>query len=218
MKFNHLRMYISSKCLCKKKTRSTGGWLLLCGEQFLYIHGSGILALSTSCWRKTTSHNTEFSVTNWSRDKMATILQRMFWNEIFLMKIVVFLFEIRWNDSPGIILGMGSANERRRYNVSHWLNPWSEWSLLSPPHTSTVAGLCTISVISKHHAALQECYIRADSWFASSQWETVLLCNDVSHWLDANLESALYIGTGPQRTLTGHSSKKTFLNCFDINP
>ena len=28
--------------------------------------------------------------------------------------------------------------------------------------------------------------------FASSQWETALLCNDVSHWLGANLESALY--------------------------
>ena len=27
--------------------------------------------------------------------------------------------------------------------------------------------------------------------FAPSQWETVLLCNDVSHWLGANLESAL---------------------------
>ena len=31
----------------------------------------------------------------------------------------------------------------------------------------------------------------ADSRFAPSQWETVLLCNDVSHWLGANLESAL---------------------------
>ena len=35
-------------------------------------------------------------------------------------------------------------------------------------------------------------YSRADSRFASSQWETVLLCNDVSHWLGANLEPALY--------------------------
>ena len=32
---------------------------------------------------------------------------------------------------------------------------------------------------------------RADSSFAPSQWETVLLRNDVSHWLGANLESAL---------------------------
>ena len=32
---------------------------------------------------------------------------------------------------------------------------------------------------------------RADSRFAASQWETVLLCNDFSHWLSAHLESAL---------------------------
>ena len=36
-------------------------------------------------------------------------------------------------------------------------------------------------------------YVRADSRSAASQWETALLCNDVSHWLDANLESALYV-------------------------
>ena len=34
-------------------------------------------------------------------------------------------------------------------------------------------------------------YYRADSMFAPSQWETALLCNDVSHWLGANIESAL---------------------------
>ena len=36
-------------------------------------------------------------------------------------------------------------------------------------------------------------YIRADSRFAPSQWETSLQSNAVSHWLGANLESALYI-------------------------
>ena len=33
---------------------------------------------------------------------------------------------------------------------------------------------------------------RADSRFVPSQWETALLCNDVSHWLGANLELALF--------------------------
>ena len=33
--------------------------------------------------------------------------------------------------------------------------------------------------------------LRTKSRFAPSQWETVLFCNDVSHWLGANLESAL---------------------------
>ena len=31
--------------------------------------------------------------------------------------------------------------------------------------------------------------------FAPSQWETALLCNDVSHWLGANLESTMGICT-----------------------
>ena len=34
-------------------------------------------------------------------------------------------------------------------------------------------------------------YFRAGSRFAPSQWETVLLCHDVSHWLGTHLESAL---------------------------
>ena len=37
--------------------------------------------------------------------------------------------------------------------------------------------------------------LRADSRFAPSQWVMPLLCNDVSHWLCANLESALGPGT-----------------------
>ena len=32
---------------------------------------------------------------------------------------------------------------------------------------------------------------KADFRFAPSQGETTLLCNDVSHWLGANLESVL---------------------------
>ena len=35
-------------------------------------------------------------------------------------------------------------------------------------------------------------FSRADSRFAPRQWETALLCDDVSHWLGANLESALF--------------------------
>ena len=35
--------------------------------------------------------------------------------------------------------------------------------------------------------------VRADSRFAPSQWETALLCNNVSHWLGASLESALEV-------------------------
>ena len=36
-------------------------------------------------------------------------------------------------------------------------------------------------------------YFRAHTRFALSQWETALLCNNISHWLGASLESALYL-------------------------
>ena len=39
--------------------------------------------------------------------------------------------------------------------------------------------------------AIQQQPRRADSRFAPNQWETALLCIDVSHWLGASLESAL---------------------------
>ena len=38
-----------------------------------------------------------------------------------------------------------------------------------------------------------EGYIRADFRFAPNQWEMALLCNNVSHWLGASLDSALYM-------------------------
>ena len=37
--------------------------------------------------------------------------------------------------------------------------------------------------------------VRADSRFAPSQWEMVLLCNNIFYWLGASLESA-QIGSG----------------------
>ena len=35
---------------------------------------------------------------------------------------------------------------------------------------------------------------RADSRFVPSQWETSLQSNTISHWLGANLESAMRVG------------------------
>ena len=37
-------------------------------------------------------------------------------------------------------------------------------------------------------------WVRVDSWFAPSQWEMLLLCNDVGHWLSANLKFTLWVG------------------------
>ena len=48
-----------------------------------------------------------------------------------------------------------------------------------------------ISIAAKLESLCGSLY-KADSRFAPSQWETALLCNDVSHWLGASLASALY--------------------------
>ena len=42
-----------------------------------------------------------------------------------------------------------------------------------------------------HDKYVERCHFKADSRIAPGQWETVLLCNDVSHWLGAILESSL---------------------------
>ena len=55
--------------------------------------------------------------------------------------------------------------------------------------------------------------LRADSMLASSQWETALLCNDVSHWLGASLDSALNLII---RHTLRYNLKITFNNLADL--
>ena len=72
----------------------------------------------------------------------------------------------------------------------------SEWSTISLP-TQVRLILETWRYVLSHpifpisfnvtSLALWQPYIRADAMFAPSQWETVSLCNDVSHWLGASL-------------------------------
>ena len=55
----------------------------------------------------------------------------------------------------------------------------------------------TVSILEKNDlilTRLQNPVSRADYRFVTSQWET-LLCNNISHWLGANLESALCFRT-----------------------
>ena len=68
------------------------------------------------------------------------------------------------NMFPGLILGLRPANERRRYKV-------------------------TPSLIAGHKPRFSPV---DDSRLAPSQWETSLQSNAVSHWLAANLDSALF--------------------------
>ena len=82
---------------------------------------------------------------------------------------------ISWVHLLQLILSMSqtphTSHKRARYEVSvSWVQ--------SLPCFLTLSMLCC-----------REC--RADSRFVPSQWETLLQSNTVSHWLVANLESAL---------------------------
>ena len=53
-----------------------------------------------------------------------------------------------------------------------------------------------IVLIKNMHAIVKQdprIYFRADSRFVPNQWETSLQNNAISHWLGANLESAMYL-------------------------
>ena len=73
------------------------------------------------------------------------------------------------------------------------------WNVIFQIVVSDCLNICTEDNSS---APVELCSIRADSRLAPSQWETSLQSNAISHWLGANLESALSI-------LIGRSSKTT---------
>ena len=61
-----------------------------------------------------------------------------------------------------------------------------------PKQVARVAPLRFVRILRKSHLNwLVTC--RVDFRFAPSQWETPLLCSNVSHWLGASLESALHM-------------------------
>ena len=73
--------------------------------------------------------------------------------------------------------------------ASTW--PQSTWTSTSniPAHCPTYVDTCSSSSIIRKSWVLSDC--RANSRLAPSQWETSLRSNAISHWLGANLESAL---------------------------
>ena len=107
----------------------------------------------------------------------------------------------------GIILGMGLTNGRRLYIATPPLIGRAHTQndpCFVVSHTSFTASLtipvhaCTPCINDESEQERRSCLLlpywyRADSRFAPSQWETALLCNDVSHWLGTSLESALLI-------------------------
>ena len=83
-----------------------------------------------------------------------------------------------------------SSSHVERGDIPHWcltdVNVWSEThSVCNRNWLYTYPDTVTHGIHNLQHN------IRYDSGFAPSQWETALLNDDVSHWLGADLESAL---------------------------
>ena len=98
---------------------------------------------------------------------------------------------------------------------------------LHPPGWDYLCYVCRHSCIMCYRAAISGhkrgglyliLNLRADSRFAPSQWETTLLCNDVSHWLGTNLESALnlYLTHFPLDKVAVHFTDNIF-KCIFLN-
>ena len=69
------------------------------------------------------------------------------------------------------------------------------YEYLDGDFNSSVCDSCgEIFVLLTFVMVCHHCILRADFGLVPSQWETSLQSNAFSHWLDANLESALYTG------------------------
>ena len=94
------------------------------------------------------------------------------------------------------------------------ISPGKAWSLTARSLHLQQCWL-TINVILGFFLHSHKTNFRADSRFAPSQWEAALLCNNVSHWLSASLESALNL-TASGGDITGNVQneleKYTFKN------
>ena len=81
-----------------------------------------------------------------------------------------------------------------KYSISSWHHQWPLLELLPWHPIILIKPLQLIwSLIAVDFHLLYQIYTRADSRLAPSQWEMLLQSNNVSHWLDANLELALYM-------------------------
>ena len=112
-------------------------------------------------------------------------------------------------DSQSIITGCDIQSCLQWYNVGHassykrrsleilgerWMGDINDviaWKRF-PHYWPLVRGIRQSRVDSPHKGTVLESFNAfSESRFAPSQWETALQSNDVSHWLGANLDSAL---------------------------
>ena len=98
---------------------------------------------------------------------------------------------------PSEYVGTIGTNNFQWFSFSHQIHKTiSRCKLLVRLCSDDKLGHCQITLLMigsicvvLHHA---QQVLAMDSRFTPSQWQMGLLCNDVSHWLGANLESALF--------------------------
>ena len=129
------------------------------------------------------------------------------WPKLFIM--VQFMVN-HHQSSPVLILYLVAKQAKKPLYIKQWWLPsltasyWissqnelNQWlfvliQLTCKKRARIVLILVTSFRFHPSYAMLCHTYIRADSRLATSQWETSLQSNSVSHWLGANLESSLY--------------------------
>ena len=83
------------------------------------------------------------------------------------------------------------AHDTRQTLLTAWALCW--WSQTDLTNDAVMGMNDYTRTGNSHHLQTTGWYLRVDSRLAPSQWETSLQSNAVSHWLGANLESALYL-------------------------
>ena len=120
-------------------------------------------------------------------------------DHLWIFRISVLPFQTDWSyRQKSASLGLYSLRQLPfkamlvNKNVLTWL--LIGWQLCQPIRSHVRKALFADTGFNMDLAWLYRIYIycRAESRFAPGQWATALLCNDVSHWLGANLEPALY--------------------------
>ena len=85
------------------------------------------------------------------------------------------------NSSRGVPWRNYSASVRHVIRSTHW-------SRLDDHPLDLLHATLRLKPALAHFTLEKNRHYRADSRFAPSQWETALLCNDVSHWLGARID------------------------------
>ena len=84
---------------------------------------------------------------------------------------------------PNYVIISSRCSTKRQQNSAPRICSWWNWNYRKPPLNSGWVSNDSNWGLSSD--------VRDDSRFVPSQWETAILCSDVSHWLGTSLESAL---------------------------